>query len=768
MKKTIEIFSCSILMLAGCSTVKSPKTTALVAPATILKVGNTDVSTSEFQYVYSKNNTATPEAFTQKSLNDYMELYTKFRLKVKEAEDLGLDTTAAFKSELFGYQKQLSQPYLTEKSVSEKLVRQAYDRSLEEVKAAHILLKVQPEAEPEDSLKAYNKIIELRNKILAGENFEAVAKNQSEDPSAKQNGGNLGYFTALQMVYPFEEGAFTTPVGQISMPIRTRFGYHIIKLSDKRKGKGEVKVAHLMVRYSAGGDAQDSIAAAKKTDDLYAKLLKDGNWDLLVGEFSDDMNSRAKAGELPPFTTGNMIPSFEEAAFKLENVGDISKPIQTSYGFHIIKLLSKKGLAKFEEVESALKQKVAKDSRSDLSKTYFLNKLKRENKWVENAKGLEIARSQADSSLVKGAFAYNSAKKENSENVFSINAKNYTVNDFLEYLKTKAKKRDAISPKFYMSLLYKDYVNESLLSYEENNLENKYPDYKMLVKEYKDGILLFQLMDAKVWTKAVEDTLGLKKYYDDNKNNYTWGKRCDAIIYNAKDASIIDKIKPIAGLPSFEVMNEKGDNITYKQGKTNINDMDKKKIDAIKNVLGRDKSYYVEVVASADASEKTPKIASERLANFVKYLRSIGVDSNKIQTKNLGISAKPVGKSLLMDSKFVAFKYMSTNAKSLEKAFNQADGLSLQVKSGKFQTGDDAVLDSFEWKNDINTVAKNDRNYLVFIKEILQPQTKTFEEAKGQLISDYQAFLEKQWLASLKNKYPTKVIDVELNKLVKK
>ncbi len=768
MKKPIGIFACSVLIFASCSTSKSPKTNALVAPATILKVGNTDVSTSEFDYVYSKNNTTTPEAYSQKSLNDYMELYTKFRLKVKEAEDLGLDTTAAFKSELLGYKKQLSQPYLTEKSVSEKLVKQAYDRSLEEVKAAHILIKVQPEAEPEDSLMAYNKIIDIRNKILAGENFETMAKKYSEDPSAKQNAGNLGYFTTLQMVYPFEEGAFTTPVGQISMPVRSRFGYHIIKVADKRKGKGEIKVAHLMVRYSAGGDAQDSIAAAKKTDDLYTKLKNGGSWDVLVNEFSDDMNSRSKAGELPPFTTGSMIPSFEEAAFKLENVGDLSKPIQTSYGFHIIKLLAKKGLAKFEEVENALKQRVAKDSRSDLSKTYFLNKLKRENKFIENPKGLEIARTQADSSLVKGNFVYNSSKKENAEIIFTINTQKYTVNHFLEYLKTKAKKRDAISPKFYMTLLYKEYVNESLISYEENNLENKYPDYKMLVKEYKDGILLFQLMDAKVWTKAVEDTSGLKKFYEDNKENYRWGKRCDATIYNAKDASIIEKIKPVVNQTTFEVMNEKGENITYKQGKTNINEMDKKKIDAIKNVLGRDKSYFVEIMASADVSEKSTKISGERLASFVKYLRSIGVDSTKIITKDLGIAPKTVGKSLVVNNKFVAFRYISNNQKSLEKAFNQNDGLSLQVKSGKYQVGDDPILDSFEWKNDINTVAKNDRNYLIYIKAILEPQTKTFEEAKGQLISDYQSYLEKQWLINLKNKYPVQVIDSELAKLVKK
>lgn len=768
MKKSIGIFACGVMVWAGCTSSKTPKTTSFVAEPSILKVGNTAVSTSEFKYVYGKNNNNTPEAYSQKSLNEYMELYTKFRLKVKEAEDLGLDTTAAFKSELLGYKKQLAQPYLTEKSVTERLVKQAYERSLEEVKASHILIKVLPEAEPEDSLKAYNKIIELRNKILGGENFEAVARKTSEDPSAKQNGGNLGYFSALQMVFPFEDGAFNTPVGQISMPVRTRFGYHIIKVADKRKSKGEVKVAHLMVRFSAGGEVQDSIVASKKISELYSKIQSGSNWEQLVGEFSDDMNSRAKGGELPPFNSGSMIPTFEEAAFKLENINDISKPVQTPYGFHIIKLLSKKGVSTFEEAEPALKQKVAKDSRSDLSKVYFLNKLRRENRFVENPKGLEIARTQADSTLTEGVFNYSSSKKENSEVIFSMNDKKYMVKDFLQYLTTKAKKRDAISPKFYMSLLYKEYINETLISYEENNLDLKYNDYKMLVKEYRDGILLFQLMDSKVWTKAVDDTTGLKKYYEENQANYRWGKRCDAIVCNAKDAAIIEKIKPLINQSTFEVINEKGDKILFQSGKITFAETDKKKIDAIKNVLGRDRSYFVEITSSADASEKSLTISKDRLKSMLKYLKLLGVDSTKIITKDLGVIAKNVSKTLKSDNKFLSFRYISNNVKSLEKAFNQNDALSLQVKTGKFQAGDDAAIDSFEWKNDYNEFSKNDRKYVVFIKSILEPKNKTFEEAKGQLISDYQAFLEKQWLIDLKKKYPTQVIESELNTLVKK
>ncbi|TAF75584.1 MAG: peptidylprolyl isomerase [Bacteroidetes bacterium] len=769
MNKIIGIFSLGIFVTLGCTSNK-PSKTSLVEQKSILQIGNKSIPTSEFKYVYNKNNANSADAYSQKSLSEYMDLYTKFRLKVKEAEDTGLDTTQAFKSELNGYKKQLATPYLTEKSVTEALVKQAFSRSQEEVKASHILIKVSPEAEPKDSLLAYNRIMDVRKKALSGESFEALAKTFSEDPSAQMNSGNLGYFTALQMVYPFEDGAYNTAVGQVSMPVRTRFGYHIIKVADKRKSKGEIKVAHLMVRFSAGGDVQDSLAAAKKATELYSRIEKGEDWGKLVNEFSDDMNSRPKNGELPAFSTGNMIPTFEEAAFKLEKIGDISKPVQTAYGFHLIKLLEKKEPSTFEQAEATLKSKVSKDSRSDLSKTYLINRLKRENRFVENTKGMEIAKLQADSTLVLGAFEYKTDKKENTETIFSISEKKYSVNDFLAYLKTKAKKKNNVSPKHYMSLLYKDYTNDMLTSYEENNLDSKYEDYRMLVKEYRDGILLFQLMDSKVWTKAVEDTAGLKKFYEENKQNYRWGKRCDAQIFNAKDASIIEKIKPRLNSFPYEVTLEFGNKIIYTDGKFSILPADKKKIDAIKNILGRDKNYRVEVSASASALEsaKSKKsISKARIDAFWAYLKSIGVDSTKVIFNDLGVS-KSTDKKMNNEAKYLSFRYVSTNIKSFEKEFNQTDPLALQIKESRFQKGDDAILDGIEWKNEFTQLQKNDRNYLIFIKNILEPQNKTFEEAKGQVISDYQTYLEKQWIESLRKKYPVVVNQAELNGLIKK
>lgn len=732
----------------------------------ILTINNTPVSVSEFKYVYNKNNANTPEAYTEKSIKEYLELYVKFRLKVKEAQELGMDTTKAFNSELNGYKKQLAQPYLTEKSVTENLIKEAYNRLQEEVKASHILIRVASDADPKDTLSAYGRTLEIRKRLQAGEDFGTLAKQFSEDPSAKTNEGNLGYFTALQMVYPFEDAAFKTPVGQISAPLRTKFGYHLLKVTDKRKAQGEVKVAHIMIRYAAGTSAEDSVSASQKINEIAKKLKEGQTWEALCSEFSEDNNSKAKGGELPVFSTGNMIPSFEDAAFKLNTIGDISTPAQTPYGFHLIKLLEKKPIAKYEEMASTLKSKVSKDSRSDLSKVFLINRLKVENKFTENQKSLTYIYSKADTNLTKAKFDFDPTLKSNKQVLFTLKGKKVNVNDFFSYVKTKQKSKGNSSATYYMSQLYKDFVNETLLSYEEDNLESKYEDYKMLIKEYRDGILLFSLMDTKVWTKAIEDTTGLKSFFKSNADKYMWGQRVVSTIYNCKDKNALELVKSKIDSKLFDVTYEKNDSITFAKGVTEIKGEALKKADEIINLLSRDKNYIAELVSTSEKGEINSKVSlsKKRLESIAKYLTSKGLDKSRLVLKDGGIKNLTKG----VNSKAVKIKYFSTSIAALEKSLNDKQALTLQIKESKFQKGDDAVIDAVEWKLGKTETVKNNRFYLVDIKEILEPNAKTLEESKGLVISDYQNFLEKEWVESLKKKYAVVINDIELQKLIKK
>lgn len=227
----------------------------------VLEIGNKKVTLEEFEAIYKKNadenKTSTPE-----ELKDYLDLYIKFKLKVVEAEALGMDTLPAFVQELEGYRKQLAQPYLSDREVTEGLIKEAYERMKSDVNASHILVKVSQEAEPKDTLAAYNKILKIRKRIITGEDFEKVAAETSEDPSAVKNKGNLGYFTVFQMVYPFESAAYNTEVGKISMPVRTSFGYHILKVNDKRPARGTMKAAHIMIRVNKN-DGEEEIQNKK-------------------------------------------------------------------------------------------------------------------------------------------------------------------------------------------------------------------------------------------------------------------------------------------------------------------------------------------------------------------------------------------------------------------------------------------------------------------------------------------------------------------------
>jgi peptidyl-prolyl cis-trans isomerase SurA len=765
MKKTAFLVITSLLLFSGCKSSRKNKTSEPV----IQTIGGSPVYVSEFSYVYNKNNASNPEAYTKDNINEYLNLYTNFKLKVREAEAMGLDTSGSFKKELEGYRKQLAQPYLTEKSVTDQLTKEAYERMKEEINASHILLTVSPDAEPKDTLAAYNKLMDIRKKAMNGENFEKLAVEYSQDPSAKQNKGNLGYFTAMQMVYPFESAAYNTKKGEISMPVRTRFGYHLLKVNDRRKSQGQVKVAHIMVRATLGLPESDSLAAKQKIDEIYSKLKTGEEWNTLVAQFSDDASSKGKNGELQWFSAGRMIPSFEEAAFALQKPGDISNPIQTPYGWHIIKLLEKKELETFQQMEANIKSKVSKD-RSEINKAALISRLKKENNFIEYPKGLDAALAMADSSLLQGNFK-KIVEAKNNQSLFEINKKKYNVSDFFSYIKDKQKVRRNATPSQYMRVLYTDYANEQLIAYEEAHLAEKYPDYRMLVKEYRDGILLFQLMDEKVWSKAIEDTAGLKSFFNKNRDKYKWDYRAHATIFNLADKSSIDRLKSELKKGLYQVNDFKFDRINFAEGKFDLTDEIKKAVDNILPQLGRDKSQIIEISGSADYKEAAGKnidISKKRAMAIKNYLITKGLDSTAIIIKDMGKAAKrPSDKEAIKD-RFASITLYSKSLKTLEKNFNEKAPLTLQVTEGVFQKGENEILNQIEWKADTFAVDKDNRAYYIIISKIDAPRQKTFEEARGLAISDYQQYLEEQWLTELKKKYPVVTNQLEVQKLVRK
>jgi peptidyl-prolyl cis-trans isomerase SurA len=520
----------------------------------VLTINNQEVTKSEFLQVYLKNND--DPKFDKESLDEYLDLYKKFRLKVAEAERLGYDTIPSLVKELEGYREQLARPYLVDSSKNKELVEEAYERMKTEVRASHILINVAPTASPEDTLKAYNKIMALKKRIEAGEDFGTVAASAdgSEDPSAKQNKGDLGYFTAFQMVYPFESAAYNTEVGQVSNPVRTKYGYHLIKVSEKRPARGTITTAHIMVRVPKSAESSDIDKAKKKIEEIYQQLKSGESFEKLAQLYSDDQGTKNKGGRLPAFGTGTnqrMVPAFEDAAFNLSNNGDYSTPFQTDYGFHIVKRISFDPLDSFEKLKKDLQSKVNRGSRGQKTQASFLNKLKEENKFKDKGdKRMDWFYTNVDSSIFKGKWEAPELKK--NKWMFKYNDEKYDMQSFANYLSNLRRERPN-DIKSFIDTKYLDWQNEKIIDDEKSTLEDRHPSYAALLKEYHDGVLLYEIMKDKVWDKAIQDTAGLQAFFSSNSQKYMWPDRISATVFSSEKIEMLDSAKVLYNSDSLSL-----------------------------------------------------------------------------------------------------------------------------------------------------------------------------------------------------------------------
>lgn len=514
--------------------VAAPKVVAEVKPnPVVFTYGSDTVFKNEFERLLYKNK-PNKDKPTEKDVREYLDLYINFKLKVKEAKLMQLDTNPNFKSELGGYRKQLANPYLTDKKVSESLMKEAYERMKTEINGSHILLFCNENASPADTLAAYNKLIDLRKRALKGENFDSLASKYSDDPSAKKQGAKLGWYTVFQMVYPFENQSYKTNKGDISMPFRTQFGYHILKINDKRPARGEVKLAHIMIRTPYEAAPEQVMDAQHKIDSIYTQLNSGEDFGKLAEKYSQDEGSSKNKGEMNWIASLSGYPEeFKDAAFAL-SVNQVSKPFKTNFGWHIIKLLDTRPLGEYKDLLDVIKQKTNKDTRSESSKAAVVARVKKENNYKENPANLKAFAATLDSSFINATWTYDEDKISTNP-LFTIGTATYTVKDFASYVKANQQPLEKASIQMTVANMFRQWADNKCIAYEESILDTKYEDFRNVMQEYNDGILLFDLTDKKVWTKAVSDTIGLDKFYEANKNNYKWKDRVSYAVYTCVD-----------------------------------------------------------------------------------------------------------------------------------------------------------------------------------------------------------------------------------------
>lgn len=620
---------------------------AQIKDSDVLFLVNEDpVFANEFVRVYNKNLDLVQDE-TQKDVDEYLKLFVNYKLKLTEARTLKFDKKPTYLKELKGYKKQLSKNYLTDHKVTDDLVLEAYERISYDINARHILVRI--DEHEKDTIETFNKMLGLRERFL-DEGFDKLRTSMHNGNTVFVE--DLGYFSGFKMVYDFENVAYNTPIGEISQPFRSQFGYHVVEVLDKRKSRGEVTIGHIMV----SNEQKDSIVVPEtRIKEIYNLIQQGQEFESLAKQFSEDKSSAKNGGKLNAFKSGQLASvKFENEAFKLQNVGDISEPFQSDYGWHIAKLYKKTPLAPFEDVKRDLEQRVKRDSRSKLINSSMSNKLREKYNILVDNESLSYFQQFIDDSYFSKSWSVPEILTKEKTFV-TIGNKTYTYLDFANYLKLTQKRiTGKLSPQNLINTQYKAFIDKVILAYHEENLEFENKDFANILNEYREGLLLFDLMETKIWNAVKNDTIALQKHYEANKNKYVWSERIDAVIITSANKEFVINAKK-----------------------------------ALENKLSID-----EIKAQINVNNKQNIIITSRL--------------------------------------------MSRE--------------------------DNALPENFEFKKGISNIYEFNKSFHVAkVNDVLPETTKSFEDAQGPVISEYQIIYEDNWLKELANKYKVRINQEVLN-----
>ena len=569
MKHTVVSILSVVFTLTAWSQSSQPNPVALPvsgdASSIIFTVdGRQEVTLDEFERQFLKNLNLKEKTITAEDIDTYLKLYVRFKLKIQDALDAGKDSAEAYKRELAMYREQLARNYLYDRSVTDKLIQEAYERMQDEVNVSHILIRCDRNADPSKVASIMKRMTEIKKALErdpSEKNFADLAASDSEDPGSKSAGGALGYLTALQVVYEFENAAYATPIGGISDVFRTDFGFHILRVNDKRKNLGEVKARHLLIRTGSNA-AQSPEEAEKLIREIHAKIKAGESFEEMAKKHSEDFSSKYSGGNMNAVSVTQYVGDIErqkwaEKAFALQNTGDLTEPFQTNYGWHLLQLVEKKPLKPFDEMKVSLRNKVQQNQRSQIGIDSLVSRVKREDRFVENPVFLEtiIKILERDSSFIKGKFDPLSLPEELTINengkkvnvqffdvaLFQIANQAYTVEQFTGRLAAQKRKVEG-SVNDYIREIYGSWVQEACVSYQNEHLEEKSPEFRHIYKEYREGILMFNRMQEMVWEKANKDSIGLAAYFNEHANEYQWNDRYHAAFLFCSNKGMMNQV----------------------------------------------------------------------------------------------------------------------------------------------------------------------------------------------------------------------------------
>jgi peptidyl-prolyl cis-trans isomerase SurA len=623
---------------------------SLTTPAlsqTLFTYGPYKAEASEFLRAFNKNNQQ-PGGNKTVAMREYLNLYVNSRLKIREAYDRGYDSLPQIKSEVENLRNQIIENYMSDPQAIDRLTKEAFQRSLKDIHAAHIFIADDMST---DSTAMLNKLNEVQKRLARGEDFLAVAYQFSDDPSAKDNKGDMNYITVFTLPYEFENVIYSTAPGKYSKPYRSKAGYHIFKNLGERKGLGKIKIQHLLVGFPPGIDDAGKKERQQLADSLYQRILAGDDFENLANVFSNDLIGASSGGRLPDIVVGQYEPVFEKTIWALPKNGAVSKPFLTSHGYHIVKRLETTPVvtnAANKTNMDELKQKVTMDDRWTTSKDFIYTRIKNKGSFQQSPYNSATLWAFSDSVLdakpltIKHNLTYQTP-------VFKLGSTTFTIADWITYAQSNRYRLNRGGVKPYNALM-DEFIKSSMYRYYQDHLEDFNADFRSQMTEFRDGNLFFEIMQQEVWNKAQADSTALIKLYQQNKTHYNWQPSADAIIFFCADETTA---KTLSG-----------------QIKKNTTDW-KKLADAMNEKVVADSGRY-------------------------EWQQLPGLQKT---TPQPGIITSPV---INPSDKTASFAYI--------------------------------------------------------IKTYTQPAPRSFPEAKGLVMNDYQILLEEEWIKSLKKKYPV-VID---------
>ncbi len=721
-----------------------------------IRIGNTVIPPSELSQTYKK--LLQSDSIKKDKSKEFLQDFINYKLMVYASQRMGKDTTKAFREEINSYRKELATPYLVDKIILEKMIQDTYERMREEVRVAQIFIPVPKNASPADTMTAFDEIRTLRLRILKGEPFEQIAKNYSQDVSSAARGGDMGFISVLGNHYTFETAAYTLNKGELSFPLRTEKGYHLIKVLEKRSSRGKVKLAQILI--SAVPTNSIEVGEAKrKIDEVYNYLKKGESFEAVCRAYSNDTKTKNSGGVMSKwFEAGMLDDKVLEVVFALRDKGEYTAPIQTALGWHIFKLVDKKALLRFDEMAPFIRQKVTSDpSRGAIIKGNLVKRLRKDNNFQETIS----VKQEAFDNFYKDRIGNEDYL---GKTVFTINQSPSSVREFYAFV-TKTQRQlakiGALNDKSEKDW-YNLFVEDRVLRYEESNLEIKYPEFRAEVQDYREGILQKDFLNDNVLDKSL-DSLSQLRYFNQNAQNYQYTNRVLAKVITTDRRETMEQARA-ALLKAPYQMNRPFPNVFFEKDKSDFSAETQQKLSELVVIMIKNRDYTVEITGNSDP-EETESVSAQRARKIVNFLINKNISPTRIIEKDDG-KYKPVSKTDRSRNMRAGVKFYSNSMEDVVKRFNALKPGSLTAEEHYFKKGENEFVDMAAWMVGESNYEAKGRQVLINIQKVEEPRPKTFKEARGQVIKDYQKILFDNLMNQLKTKYPVVVSQEEVKRIL--